>query len=52
MRVRRAVLVEGRSEREVAREFGLAQETVRKMLRYSVPPGYWRKQPVRRPNPQ
>jgi transposase len=48
-RVRRAVLVEGGSEREVAREFGLARETVRKMLRYTVPPGYRRKQPVRRP---
>ncbi len=48
-RVRRAVLVEGRSEREVAREFGLARETVRKMLRHSVPPGYRRKEPVKRP---
>ena len=28
-RVRRAVLVEGRSEREVAREFGVARETVK-----------------------
>ena len=38
-RVRRAVLVEGKSERAVAQEFGIARETVRKMLRYSVPPG-------------
>jgi transposase len=48
-RVRRAVLVEGMSHREAARQFGLARETVRKMLRYSVPPGYQRQQPVRRP---
>ena len=48
-RVRRAVQVEGTSEREVARQFGIARETVRKMQRYSVPPGYQRKKPVRRP---
>ena len=48
-RVRRAVQVEGLSEREAAREFGIARETVRKMLRYSIPPGYRRQQPVRRP---
>ena len=48
-RVRRAVIVEKMSEREVARQFGLARETVRKMMRYSVPPGYRRQQPVRRP---
>ena len=48
-RVRRAVLVNGMSEREAAREFGLARETVRKMLRYSVPPGYQRQKPARRP---
>jgi len=39
-RVRRAVHVEGRSQREVAREFGLARKTVRKMLAYPAPPGY------------
>ena len=48
-RVRRAVLVEGMSQRWVAREFGLARKTVRKMLEYSVPPGYQRQKPVRRP---
>ncbi|MEE9266620.1 MAG: IS21 family transposase [Gammaproteobacteria bacterium] len=37
------------SEREAARQFGLARETVRKMLRYAVPPGYRRQQPARRP---
>src|ERR1700737_658376 len=37
------------SEREGARQFGRAAETVRKMLRYSVPPGYRRQQPARRP---
>jgi transposase len=48
-RVRRAVRVEGRSQRAVAREFGLSRETVRKMLEYAVPPGYRRQQPIRRP---
>ena len=47
--VRRAVVVDKMSEREAARQFGLARETVRKMLRFSVPPGYRRQQPARRP---
>ena len=49
LRVRRACHVEGLSEREAARRFGLARETVRKMLRHSVPPGYRRRQPPKRP---
>ena len=48
-RVRRAVLVEGRSQRAVAREFGISRDMVRKMLRYAVPPGYQRQQAVKRP---
>lgn len=48
-RIRRAVFVEGKSQRAVAREFGVARETVRKMLCYSVPPGYRREQPIKRP---
>jgi transposase len=48
-RVRRAVQVDGLSERAAARQFGISRETVRKMLRYSIPPGYSRRQPIRRP---
>src|SRR5215469_3883914 len=48
-RVRRAVRVEGKSQRSVAREFGLSRETVGKMLQYAVPPGYQRQQPIKRP---
>ena len=49
LRVRRAVMVEGMSIREAAREFGLHRDTVRKMLAYSIPPGYRRQTPPRRP---
>ena len=48
-RVRRAVHVEGMSIREAARVFGLHRDTVRKMLKYSVPPGYRREGPAHRP---
>src|SRR3989304_4736780 len=43
-RVRRAVQVEGKSERQ-----GRGGETVRKMMQYSAPPGYRRQQPAKRP---
>ena len=49
LRVRRAVMVEGKSIEEVSREFGLHRDTVRKMLAYSVPPGYRRQTPPWRP---
>ena len=49
LRVRRAVMVEGKSIRKVSREFGLHRDTVRKMLAYSVPPGYRRQSPPKRP---
>ena len=48
LRVRRAVMVEGRSIREAARVFGLHRDTVRKMMAYFVPPGYRRENPPRR----
>ena len=49
LRVRRTVMVEGMSIREASRVFGLHRDTVRKMLAYSVPPGYRRHSPPRRP---
>ena len=48
-RVRRAVQVDGMSVRRAAREFSLSRKTIRKMLAFSVPPGYQRKKPVSRP---
>ena len=47
--VRRFVFVEGRSQREAARVFGLSRETVLKMCRFSLPPGYTRTKPVVKP---
>ncbi len=49
LRVRPACHVDGLSQREAASRFGIARETVRKMLRHSEPPGYRRRQPPKRP---
>ena len=49
LRVRRAVMVDGMSIREASRVFGLHRDTVRKMLVFSVPPGYLRQSPPKRP---
>jgi transposase len=48
-RVRFAVQREGLSHREAARRFGIDPRTVAKMMRFSVPPGYRRSQPPKRP---
>ena len=50
LRVRRAVMVEGMSIRGL-RVFGLHRDTIRKILAYSVPPGYRRQTTPKRPNP-
>src|SRR5919202_4430631 len=43
--VRQFVFVEGHSQRDAARVFGLARETVDKICRFSVPPGYRQTKP-------
>jgi transposase len=48
-RVRHACHVEGLSQREAARRFGIDPKTVAKMLRHAVPPGYRRRKPPARP---
>jgi transposase len=48
-RVRRAIQVDGMSQREAARQFGLARKTIRKMMAFSIPPGYQRKKPIAKP---
>ena len=48
-RVRHAVQIEGLSQREAGRRFGIDPRTVAKMMVFSVPPGYRRKKPPVRP---
>ena len=47
--IRRQVLVEGVSKRQVCREYGLGWRTLEKMLDYPEPPGYRRRVPRGRP---
>ena len=47
--VRHFVFMQGKSRREAARVFGLSRETVLKMCRFSMPPGYTRTKPAEKP---
>ena len=48
-KVRYAVQIEGLSQREAGRRFGIDPKTVAKMMTFSVPPGYVRTKPPVRP---
>ncbi len=48
-RVRLACHHDGLSHREAARRFGIDRKTVAKILKHSIPPGYQRGQPPKRP---
>ncbi len=43
--IRRRVLVEGVSRRQILRETGMHWRTLRKMLKHSEPPGYQQSKP-------
>ena len=45
----RLAIRDGMSAREAARHFGVSRESVKKMLSFSVPPGYRRTAPIKRP---
>jgi hypothetical protein len=47
--VRQFVFNDGKSRREAARVFGLSRETVSKMCRFSMSPGYVRQRPAVKP---
>jgi len=47
--IRRRVLVEGVSKRQILRETGMHRVTLEKILRHSTPPGYRRVKPVKKP---
>ncbi len=42
-RIRRAVMADGLSRREAAKQFGVHRNTIAKMLQFSIPPGYRRR---------
>ena len=49
LEIRRRVLVEGVSKRQILRETGLHWGTLEKILAYSQPPGYQRTAPIAKP---
>ena len=42
--IRRAVMADALSRREAAKRFGVHRNTITKMLQYSIPPGYRRRE--------
>lgn len=45
----RLACTEGMSQREAARHFNISRDSVRKMMAFSVPPGYRRQAAMKRP---
>lgn len=48
-KVRRSYLIDGKSQRQIARELGVNRRSIQRMLKHSSPPGYQRTLPIRKP---
>ena len=49
LKIRQACLVDGKSQRQASKEFGINRHTISKMINHPVPPGYQRKVPAIQP---
>lgn len=49
LRIRQACLVDGKSRRQVSKEFGVNRRTITKILKHSIPPGYQRQKVILKP---
>jgi hypothetical protein len=49
IKIRQRVLKEGVSKRQIMRETGMHWETLKKILEHSIPPGYERSKPPKKP---
>jgi len=47
--IRRKVIIEGKSQRDAAKELGHSRETIAKALKLRIPPGYRLSEPRPRP---
>ena len=50
--IRRAVMADGVSRRDAAKQFGVHRNTISKMLQFSIPPGYRRRAVSKKLGPQ
>ena len=49
LKVRQACVLDGKSARQVAKEFGISRNTISKMLKQAIPPGYKRTKSINNP---
>ena len=48
-KVRRSYIIDGKSQRQIARDLGINRRSIQRMLKHSSPPGYQRTRPIKKP---